>query len=394
MTVFMVADVKEAAGSLAANKRRSLLALIGIVIGIGSVIALLTAGAIARDEAIKQFDTLGTDVLSVFETGQASKSRFRLNTSAAGGLARLPSILAASPYTLDSGEIFLDARQRRRVQSIGVTSAFAALHRPKLAAGRFVSSFDHLRPFAVIGSDIAGALRKSGVTPEAGLRLRMKDKVYTVIGVLESGQTGPRGARLEEALLIPLELAQRELGTQEVFSITLRMSPDIHYLAATAEIEDYFRRKAPGLTVRADSPVRLIEQREKQMRLFALLLGAVGGLSLLMGGFGVMNAMLASVTERRFEIGIRRALGARRWDIRRQFLVESALLCLLGGILGAGAGVGATWIICVVANWTWQFSAGAVALGVGTACAAGLFFGYYPATQAARLDPITALRNG
>ncbi len=125
-------------------------------------------------------------------------------------------------------------------------------------------------------------------------------------------------------MLIPLELALRKLATKELQGITLRTAPDVHYLAATEEIQGHFRLTAPNLTVRVDSPVPIIEQMEAQMRLFALLLGAVGGISLVVGGFGVMNAMLASVAERRLEIGIRRALGARRGDMQRQFLAEAA----------------------------------------------------------------------
>ena len=131
----------------------------------------------------------------------------------------------------------------------------------------------------------------------------------------------------------------------------------------------------------------------KQMRLFALLLGTVGGISLLVGGIGVMNIMLVSVTERRLEIGVRRALGARRADIQRQFLIESMILSLLGGVIGIALGVGASYAICRYTGWAFQVSFPAVGLGVGVASGAGVFFGFYPAYQAARLDPVVALRG-
>ena len=131
----------------------------------------------------------------------------------------------------------------------------------------------------------------------------------------------------------------------------------------------------------------------KQMRLFALLLGSLGSISLLVGGIGVMNVMLVSVTERRSEIGIRRVFGARRTDIQNQFLIESAVLSLVGGLVGIAAGIGGTWGICSFAGWTFGFSLQAVGLGMEVATASGVFFGFYPAWQAARLDPVAALRG-
>ena len=147
------------------------------------------------------------------------------------------------------------------------------------------------------------------------------------------------------------------------------------------------------MTVRVESAEKLIEQMHKQMRLFTLLLGTVGAISLLVGGIGVMNVMLVSVTERRLEIGIRRALGARRRDIQRQFLTESVILSLLGGAFGIAFGIGASYLISHYNGWTFLVSTPAVGLGVGITGGAGIFFGFYPAWQAARLDPVTTLRG-
>ena len=154
-----------------------------------------------------------------------------------------------------------------------------------------------------------------------------------------------------------------------------------------------FAAKSADLSLKIDSPKTLIERMHDQMRLFTLLLGAVGGISLLVGGIGIMNVMLISITERRLEIGIRRALGARRRDIQGQFLIESIILSLLGGAMGLALGIGASYVICQFTNWTFVIPAMSIVLGVGVATAAGLFFGYYPAWQAARLDPIAALRG-
>ncbi|NCA91299.1 MAG: FtsX-like permease family protein, partial [Gammaproteobacteria bacterium] len=157
-----------------------------------------------------------------------------------------------------------------------------------------------------------------------------------------------------------------------------------------AQAQAYFQaRRQP---VRARSPEEIIAQMEKQMRMFTLLAGAIGSISLIVGGIGVMNVMLVSVTERRREIGVRRALGARQGDIQQQFLVESVILSLLGGLFGILLGVGASWLTAYLAYWKFLLSLDAILLGVGVASAVGIFFGFYPARQAARLDPIQALR--
>ena len=395
MTGGAAAYAREAVAGLASNLQRSLLALVGIVVGIGSVIALMTAGNIARNEAIKQFEALGTDVVSVFQVGDGSDSQARdmLDSGDAPDLEGLATIRTASPYAFQSSQLALGGQQSLFIRRVGVTPAFAEMHRLELAKGRFISPFDGRRPFAVIGAEIAQAMREAGLAAEVGAQVRVEDAIYTIAGVLKSGSSGPPGVRIQDAVLIPLELMHRVQATKEVLGITLRLQPGVHYLAAAREIESWFQRTAPGMRVRVDSPAWLVEQMERQMRLFAILLGSVAGIALVVGGFGIMNAMLASVTERRREIGIRRAIGARQRDIQLQFLAESAVLCVLGGLLGALIGTAATVIISLVAGWTWQFSPAALALGLATASAVGLAFGYFPARQAARLDPITALRD-
>ena len=171
------------------------------------------------------------------------------------------------------------------------------------------------------------------------------------------------------------------------------MSPDTHYREAGRQVVEHFRTLVPDAQVQVRSAEELIEQMHRQMRLYTLLLGAVGGISLLVGGIGVMNVMLVAVTERRAEIGIRRALGARRRDVQAQFLSEAMLLSLLGGVVGVLLALAATYGICQFAGWVFTVSVGGTALGTVVAGSAGVFFGFYPAYQAARLDPVTALQG-
>ena len=397
MAPLLKTNLKEALGSLSGSRQRSVLALIGIVIGVGSVIAMISVGTIAKSEAAKQFRALGTDMLAIQNTSKDTGTRrgaaATIALADALELATLPGIEASAPYMSSAGHAHLGGKTSVRVYVVGVTQAFAELARLDVAEGRGISDLDRRRYYCVIGSKLAAAMRAAGAGRVLGAPLRIDDVIYTVVGVLRSGVQGPREIAMSRAALIPISTAQRVLGFSDIRRIVARMSPNAHHLAAAAEVRAYFRRKSKDLAVRVDSPRRLIEQMHKQMRLFTLLLGAVGGIALLLGGIGVMNVMLVSVTERRVEIGIRRALGARRRDIQWQFLIESIILSLVGGGFGIALGIGASYVICRLSSWAFQVPVVAVVLGVGVAGAVGVCFGFYPAWQAARLDPIAALRG-
>lgn len=395
--MLLKANLQEAVRGLSTARQRSLLALIGIVIGISSVIAMITVGMIVKGEAVKQFQKLGTDTVTVYKISRDSGSRrgagATIGLADALALTTLSTIDLSAPYLTSRGQVFLAGKVATQAHLIGATAAFGEINRLHVTAGRFISDLDYRRYYCVIGSEIADALRDTGVGRLVGTSLKIDDALYTVVGVLPSGLRGPREIRMSRAVLIPLTTAQRVFGHTDVRQITARMPPNVHYLAAAAQVRAYFRRKSAALDVRVESPEQLIEQMHKQMRLFTLLLGTVGGISLLLGGIGIMNVMLVAVSERRLEIGIRRALGARRRDIQWQFLTESLILSLLGGIFGVALGVGATSLICSFAGWTFLVSPRAIGLGVSVAAGAGIFFGSYPAYQAARLDPIAALRG-
>ena len=387
------ANVKEAAASLVSSRQRSLLALLGIAIGVGSVIAMMSVGVIVRDEGLRQFRELGTDILSI-RVGRAAPHIAGLVTPEdAFGLAALPTIDAAAPYMTSQGRISLAGRAAQDVTIVGATAGLADLDKLRIAAGRHISDLDKRRYFCVVGASVASAMRKAGFEKIIGETVRIDSAVYTVVGILERAPQGKRRYDPTRSVFIPISAARRVFLRPAIRNFTARMSPGTHHLAATRDVGGYFRRKAPDLKVRVRSAEQLIEQMYKQMRLFTLLLGSLGSISLLVGGIGVMNVMLISVAERRTEIGIRRAIGARRADIQGQFLIESVILSLAGGAVGMGAGIAATWGICNFAGWTFQISATAMGLGMAVATACGVLFGFYPAWQAARLDPVATLRG-
>ena len=389
--------LKEATASLLSSKQRSVLALIGISIGIGSVIAMISVGTIVKEESVKQFRRMGTDILTIRNASEDSQARrgraATISLPDALALTSIPSIDASAPYIYTSGQAAISGKTTTRAHVVGVTSTFGELAKLDVEEGQFISDLDHRRYYSVVGSELATTMRAAGNGRIVGEMIKIDDIVYTVVGVLRGGSKGPREFRIGRALLIPISTAQRVLGYSDIRRIIARTNPGAHYMAAMAEVRNYFRRNSPDLSLRIESPKTLIEQMNKQMRLFTLLLGAVGGISLLVGGIGIMNVMLISITERRLEIGIRRALGARRRDIQWQFLIESVILSLLGGAIGVALGIGASYVICQFTKWAFTVPAMSIVLGVGVASAVGLFFGYYPAWQAARLDPIAALRG-
>ena len=391
-------NVKEAVVSLYASKQRSLLALIGIVIGIGSVIAMLSVGTIAKRQSLERFRELGTDYLTIQVRNLGAGSpggRSGLPLADAVGLAEgTSSIAGAAPWSQGYGAVVYRGKKVADAPALGVTGTFLGLNRLRLAEGRAISDLDYRRAHCVVGAKVAASLRRAGAQQAVGETIRLQDRVCTVVGALRSApRFGMQPFDADRAVLIPVSTAERMFPQQGINQMVARMKPEIHHTAATAEVQDYFRRKAPRVAVSVQSAQRLIEQMQRQTQTFALLLAAIGSISLIVGGVGVMNVMLVSVTERRKEIGIRRALGARRFDIQSQFLTESVVLSLIGGVFGIGVGVGGTWAFCHFSGWQFLVDPTATALGFVVSCFVGVFFGLQPAHQAARLDPIAALRS-
>lgn len=393
------ANLNEAFRSLASAKQRTALALIGIVIGIGSVIAMVSIGSMAQQEALRQFKELGTDVLTLEKDfladndARAATAR-GLNLNVVMGLpTAVPAVADVSPYTQGGGgDVFHMGKSLTQASLMGVTASFFAMNKLMIAEGRALSDLDSNSKFVVVGAQLASQITEHSGLPPTGQQIRMGDHVFTVAGTLaKASQAALRRFDPNTAIMVHITSALRLPGS-EISLVNARVSGGISNDKAAADIQVHLSRQAGFPGVRISSPEELIKQMESQMRMYTLLLGAIGSISLVVGGVGVMNVMLVSVSERRREIGIRRALGARQSDIKGQFLMESVILALLGGLLGVVLGELAAWLVCRFANWQFAVSFTAIALGVGVSTAIGVFFGIYPASQAARLDPIVALR--
>ena len=389
-------NVTEAVRSLYATKQRTLLALVGIIVGVGSVIAMISVGSIVKAESLKQLRALGTDILTIRKLRGDDAVR-RPAVIDPDDVTRLPdqtaSIAVAAPWVQAYGAFAYAGRRIASGEVLGVTAAFADLHKLHLSTGRFLSDLDFRRTYCVVGVRVAQAMRQAGATDIVGTSVKLLGRLYTVVGVLHPAvASDARTFNADRAAFVPISTAQRTFSNTEIHQVVARMRPDVHHIAATQEVERYFHQRDTDLRVEVVSAKQLIEQMKKQSQLFTLLLGAIGSIALIIGGVGVMNVMLTAVTERRREIGIRRALGAHRQDIQRQFLTESVILSLLGGVLGLALGLGGSYVLCLHSGWTFELSATALILGVGVGVGVGIFFGFYPAYQAARLDPIAALR--
>ncbi len=390
-------NVKEAVQSLWSAKQRSLLALIGILVGIGSVIAMVSVGTIVQREALRQFKEMGTDILSITKASGKEGARGRdsgISLDIALGIPEYCSqIEMVAPYASVFGTLKYRG-QKIDTPALGVTSSFLDINKLKLLQGRFVSDLDHFMYFCVAGAGVQQKLAELGVGEIVGTSIIYMEKQFTIMGTIAyAPPTNMRPYEVSAGIMIPLSTSRRLGQNEGIRSILARMVPDGDHLVATDEIRRYFETQAEGMSVRVQSAEELIAQMQKQMQMFTLLLGVIGSISLIVGGVGVMNVMLVSVTERRKEIGIRRALGARRKDIQGQFLVESIFLCLTGGVLGVALGLAVSFAIARFSNWQFFISHMAVVLGVLVSAAVGLFFGYYPARQAARMNPIDALRT-
>jgi putative ABC transport system permease protein len=380
----------EAAGNLASAKQRTLLALIGILIGTGSVIAMINIGAIVKAEALRDFLAMGTDIFSVSANGLKSKltSGDAEELQEQGGPVRL-----IVPVMQASGQITYAGKPASGGILVATAPGFFNVAKLQPSEGRFLSDYDRLEPFLVMGEDVRSDLARSGKRPELGDQVRLDRYVFQIVGFVDSPGFNPLiPVDAKGAVFVSIPNLRRLSPATELQLLVGRSAPGATPEAVEQHVTAFLQQRHTGMTVRVNTAQQLIRSMEKQMQLYTLLLGAVGSIALVVGGVGVMNVMLVSVTERRREIGIRMAIGARRKRIQSMFLTEAVLLSLIGGALGTVVGLGASAIMASMSGWEFRIAASAIPLGAGISAAVGIFFGFYPAVQASKLDPIQALR--
>jgi putative ABC transport system permease protein len=386
--------VLEAISGLRGLRHRALLALLGIVMGSACIISLINIGRNAAEEMARIFQSMGTDKLVVqFPYSAQSKARLPGNLDVAQVLRSVPSVAEAAPIALKSAKVFRGGRSVD-VSVVGATAAFARIIGLSVRRGRFISPFDDVETFAVVGPGVARALGSSGSTLQPGMTIRIGGYFFTVIGMtdpLAANPMLPNG--LDDSVLIPLNSMRRVQPGYELSSMIAQAAPDRDPDHAAMDLKRYLSALLPGRAIEIQAAQQLLDGLRRQSRLFSYLLGALGAISLLLGGVGVMNVMLMSVTERRKEIGVRMALGARPRDIRTLFLLEATCLSTCGSALGAILGIVFAYVFARFCGWQFVLAVDALAIGMGSAASIGVFFGLYPAIAASRLEPVTQFRD-
>ena len=389
-------NAKEAGNSLRSVLARSALALVGIVVGIGAVIAMVSTGQIVKAESLKQFLELGTDIVTIRRQYTRVRGRaLHIHLSDVNGLpANVPTIESAAASIDSNTPIRYRGQELGQGIAFGVTGAFFDLSKLPLAEGRLVSDLDRHRFYCVAGASVAQAIRDASAAPAIGQQVRVFGRLCEVVGVLKSVPPLAVGRMLvpNDTVFMPIVAAMRS-GAGGIREAVARVREGVEPEVAQRDVQAFFSRIRPELQVNVITASQLLARMRSQGQLFTLLLGTIAAISLIVGGVGVMNVMLLSVRERRGEIGLRRAIGARRSDVQQQFVIESAALSLCGGVLGVALGVAAAWGVCQFAGWPFSVSTTAILVGVAVAVTIGVFFGLYPAYRASMLDPIEALRK-
>ena len=404
------ASARIAVRALRVNKLRSALTMLGIVIGVGAVITMVAVGAGAQARVAEQIQSLGSNMIivlsgSILSGGvrMGSGSQLTITEDDAWAIQReIPAVAAAAPTSRGNAQVvYGNLNWATGIQ--GVTLEFFTAREWDVADGRLFSQeeVEGAGKVALVGLTVVGNL--FGDSDPLGQVIRIKNVPFTVIGTLErKGQT-TFGQDQDDTVLIPLSTAKKKVlgasqaNARSVGSIAVKVREARAMPEAEQEIRGLLRQRHRLQAFQDDdfnirNLTEVLQSQEASSRVLTLLLAAIASVSLLVGGIGIMNIMLVSVTERTREIGLRMAVGARGRDILLQFLVEAVTLSLIGGAIGIAMGMAGSYSIAYFAQWRTLVSTVAVFVAFAFAAAVGVFFGFYPARKAAALNPIDALR--
>ena len=389
--------------SLIANKMRSILTMLGIIIGVAAVIALVSIGNGVKQDIQNSISSLGSNLLMVMPGAPRTPgvrpsqgSMKSLKVSDYQAISKLDGVKAASPYTANSYVTIYQSKNWTTTVS-GVSSNFQDVNNWTMAEGRFISSknVENRERVAVVGQTVVKNLF-AGEDP-VGKEIRVKNVPFRVIGVLNSKGNGTMGNDQDDTIFIPYTTAmERVEGVDYLRMVYVVASDDNGIDRLQSDIENLLRVRHSIKDTNLDdfniqNMKSIMETMEQTTGTLTLFLGAVAAISLVVGGIGIMNIMLVSVTERTREIGIRKALGATYFVIVTQFLIEAVVISLMGGLIGIALGIGASKLIGLASGMSTVISVPTIVLSFAFSMAIGLVFGIYPARKAAKLNPIDAL---
>ncbi|MDZ4864479.1 MAG: ABC transporter permease [Gemmatimonadota bacterium] len=390
--------------SIRANTMRSILTALGIIIGVAAVITVVALGAGAQKAVEEQIQAMGANVLTLypgqmFSRGVATNQRVGLTVDDADALLERATLLSGVVPEISSNQQVKYGGTNANTTITGATPNFPAVKRFTMEYGRFFTAGeDQARErFAVLGAEIPEMLGANA----AGLihqTIQIRGIPFEIIGVMASKGAAGSWSNPDEQVVIPLQTARfRVFGTDRLRQITLEVREGTPLAQGMVDIEQVMRRQHKiragaenDFMIRNSQDVLATQQATTEI--FTTLLASIAAVSLVVGGIGIMNIMLVSVTERTKEIGVRKALGATRMNIMFQFLVEALVLCLAGGALGIGLGIWVTDSLAKANGWNTLISTQSIVVAFGTSAVIGLVFGLWPASRAAKLDPIIALR--
>jgi putative ABC transport system permease protein len=407
-------DIGQAAANLRAQKTRTLLTALGIVFGVGSVIGMLAIGSGAKEESLRFIEQLGVRNILIDSRPAMSQEEFQQRRRSSPGLterdvrvlrANIESIETLTPRrTLHPARV-LPKPARDIPELFGVRASYEVIHSLRLAEGRFFSDADDEASLAVCVLGESAKVSLLGYAPAVGKHVKVNDTWLEVVGVLHeqlvagSQSSGGSMQDINNIVYIPLNTMQYRYWDQsygmkdELDGLELRLKADadsIEVAKVVTSVLSNTHRNVQDFTVTI--PAALLAQQQRTQTIFTYVMVAIAAISLLVGGIGIMNIVLATVLERTREIGIRRSIGARRMDIVQQFLTESVMISVGGGLLGIAFGYFLAELIARTAEWKTIVTTASVVIAFGVSVVVGVVFGIYPAVKASRINPIDALR--
>lgn len=410
MRVASLMNLAIAMQALRVNKMRSILTMLGIVIGVAAVIAMIAIGNGAQQRLQEQIASLGSNLLivvpgSIIQSGArlgAGNAQTLTELDARAILNEIPDVAFAAPLTRSNAQVVF-GNTNWATSIHGVYNDYFDVREWNLAEGRFFDQGEITRfgKVAILGKTVSSQL--FGEDNPVGQVVRIRGIPFEIIGLMETKGQSLQGQDQDDVIFVPLTTGRNRLFGEprgriaRVGTIMIKAQDGASTQEVDARITELLRQRhriAPGME--NDFQIRnlteILKTQEAASKVMSMLLAAVASVSLLVGGIGIMNIMLVSVTERTREIGLRLAVGARGRDIMMQFLVEAMTLATLGGAIGVLIGVLISWLVAYIANWNISLNPLSIILAVGFSAAIGIFFGYYPAKKAAKMQPIEALR--
>lgn len=387
--------LREAYTNIMAAKLRSFLAVLGVLVGTAAVVALMGCGQLATAKALAQFKALGTDLLAISvypKSSDSHQTEIPLNTWREFP-EKIPAISQIAPYAMAYQTISFQGTLLTGA-IIGADESLASLLNIKLKAGHFVSFVESFEHFCVIGHGLAQQIHAVNFESPIGKPLQVGQTLYTIIGIAKPWKENAFfNEDINRAVIVPIAGIVMVNKDAKVNNAVLRLHQNTNIEVVIAQIKATIEASNATLNIFIRSAKQIIASMESQGRIFTLLLAIIGGISLLVGGIGVMNVMLVSVGERKREIGIRKAVGARKKDIQLLFLFESMLLSLFGGVMGIGLGILFTAAVAFFSHWEFTIHLLPTLSGFTVSVLTGIFFGFYPAKRAANLEPVDCLRQ-